>query len=74
MSRLPAAGSETAIVLVEHDMKLVMSLSDKITVLVGGKVVADGAPEVVRNDAAVIEAYLGISAKPREQIHAFAGR
>lgn len=60
----------TTIVLVEHDMKLVMSISDRVSVLVRGKLLADGAPDRIRNDAAVIEAYLG--APKRAQEHAYA--
>jgi branched-chain amino acid transport system ATP-binding protein len=47
------------ILLIEHDMEAVFALADRITVLVYGRVIATGAPEQVRNNHAVREAYLG---------------
>lgn len=52
------ARSRTAI-LVEHDMDAVFSISDTVTVLVDGRVLASGTPEEIRRSAAVREAYLG---------------
>jgi branched-chain amino acid transport system ATP-binding protein len=48
-----------AIVLVEHDMKLVMKISDRVLVLNRGRPVVEGTPREVRDDPAVLEAYLG---------------
>jgi branched-chain amino acid transport system ATP-binding protein len=50
------------VLLVEHHMRFVMTLAEWITVLDAGRVIADGTPEAVRRDAAVISAYIGSSA------------
>jgi len=47
------------LIIVEHDMDVVFSLSDRISVLVYGQVLATGTPEQIRNDPKVREAYLG---------------
>ncbi len=50
---------QITVLLVEHHMGLVMSLSDQVVVLNFGRVIADGSPDDVRSNAAVAEAYLG---------------
>lgn len=53
------ADQGTTVMLVEHDMKLVMGISDRLLVLNYGRVLAEGTPEEIRNNPDVIAAYLG---------------
>ena len=51
----------TTIALIEHDMGVVMDLADRVLVMDYGRKIGDGSPEEVRNNKAVIDAYLGVS-------------
>ena len=51
----------TTIALIEHDMGVVMDLSDRVLVLDYGQKIADGTPDEVKNNQDVIDAYLGVA-------------
>ena len=61
---------DTAVLLIEHDMSVVMEISDHVIVLEYGAKISDGTPEHVKNDPAVIAAYLGVEEEEEAEAEA----
>ncbi len=65
--------TKTSLLLIEHDMNVVMEISDHVVVLDHGKKISEGTPEFIRNDPKVIAAYLGVEEDAVEEAEAEVG-